>query len=181
MSHPSGCPYNLMRSCDNPHGFDREACGSCDSCVYSQALIDRYQSGQMSVPLAELPQETPVPEPMSTDYPYDAPQDEESAPMEEAMKAVIEEVTSGLFGHVDQKYINLDLITADLRPLVKEFLIYIKARFDANQIIDDDRCTELVSDVIHKLLDIDEADQEIASIKDLMPSLLETLNQSESA
>lgn len=175
MSHPSGCPYNLMRSCDNPQGFDREACESCESCAYSLALIRHYQSLQGSVPQTERPRE--IPELTSTNSSDDHPV-QESDLMEEAMKVVIDEATSMLMGHINPKYINQDAITTDLRPLVKQFLLYIKSRFDTNQIVDDDRCTELVTAIVNQLLEIDDNMSEIDNIKSLMPSLLDTLNQS---
>jgi hypothetical protein len=166
-----------MKGCDDPTGFDREACGRCTNCQSDSALIRQYETQHVA---------TQIDCPQRQSAQMDCPQ-RQFAPIDcllkqevlnDVLRVIYEDLINRLTCQINSKYIDIDGIKADLKPIAENYLSAIKSRFDSSQPVIDEVTTKLAHDLVDQILPPEEEganEIEAEDFQGLTPQLLDMM------
>lgn len=145
-----------MHGCDNPQGFDREACGGCEACRLDMKRIQIYEAkkknpDQLIPPYVPMVQEELI---------------------DDAIKEVIDQILNLFLGQINSKYIHTEAIRADLNALAREYVLHVKKNFDQHKLICDDHMHSLVRQMIEMVMP-EVSDEEITDFDTVAATVLE--------
>lgn len=159
-----------MKGCDDPNGFDRGACGRCTSCKHDYALIRQYETPHVATQIATIPSSTLA----STSIEYILGQEV----LDEILETIYEELIFKSTSQINPKYIDIDAIKGDLKPVAEKYLSEIKLRFDTSRLVIDEVTKKLARDLVDQILVPEKEyanDQEAEEFMHLTPQLLEMM------